>query len=105
MKALCRAVALKMGMVQRLEPVNSKQSQRNVERWHRELHKAIRIFKETIQLNYGVIDGVGHPLLTWIVKHAAWIHNRYQLHTDGRTSYERRWGNNYNIPYVSSRRQ
>ena len=49
-------------------------------------------------MNYGVTVGVGHVLLTWIVKHAAWIHNRYQLHSDGRTSYERRWGNNYNKP-------
>ena len=47
-------------------------------------------------MNYGLAVGVGHPLLIWIVKHAAWIHNWYQLHTDGRTSYERRWGNNYN---------
>ena len=32
------------------------------------------------------------------MKHAAWVHNRYQLHADGRTSYERRWGNSYNRP-------
>ena len=34
-KSLCRAVAIKVGMVQRLAPVNSKQSQGNVERLHR----------------------------------------------------------------------
>ena len=85
-------------MTSRLSPVYSKQSQGKVERWHRELHKAIRVFKETILTNYRVTVGVGHVLLTWIVKHAAWIHNRYQLHADGRTSYERRWGNNYNKP-------
>ena len=55
-------------------------------------------FKETIKANYEVEVGVGHVLLTWIVKHAAWVHNRYQLHSDGKTSYERRWGNNYNRP-------
>ena len=49
-------------------------------------------------MNYGLTVGVGHVLLTWIVKHAAWVHNRFQLHTDGKTSYERRWGNHYNKP-------
>ena len=93
-KILCRDVGTKLSMTARLSPVGSKQSQGNVERWHRELHKAIRVFKEMIFENYKIKVGVGHPLLTWIVKHAAWIHNRYQLHTDGKTSYERRWGNN-----------
>ena len=88
-------------MTARLSPVGSKQSQGDVERWHRELHKSIRVFKETIFENYKVKVGVGHPLLTWIMKRVAWIHNRYQLHTDGKTSYERRWGNKYNKPYAS----
>ena len=32
-----------------------------------------------------------HCLLPWIVRHAAWTANRY----DGYTSFERRWGRNY----------
>ena len=49
-------------------------------------------------VNYGAKVEPTSPLLTWMVKHASWVHNRYQLHTDGKTSYERRWGNNYNKP-------
>ena len=63
-KILCRDVATKLSMTARLSPVGSKQSQSNVESWHRELHKAIRVFKETILENYKVKVGVGHPLLS-----------------------------------------
>ena len=54
--------------------------------------------KQDIKLNYNVDVDVTSPLMTWIVKHASWLHNRYQLHSDGKTSYERRWGNNYVKP-------
>ena len=30
-----------------------------------------------------------------MVRHAAWLLNRYLLHADGLTSYQRRWGRNY----------
>ena len=36
-----------------------------------------------------------HCLLPWIVRHAAWTVNRYVIHSDGYTSFERRWGRNY----------
>ena len=38
----------------------------------------------------------GKTVMAWIVKHASWLHNRYQLHSDGKTSFERRWDTNYN---------
>ena len=38
---------------------------------------------------------VQSPLMCWIVKHSAWLNNRYQLHQDGKTSFERRWEKNY----------
>ena len=54
--------------------------------------------KETIKNNYGVQVQVDSALMTWTVKHAAWLHNRYQLHTDGKTSYSRRWNHDYIKP-------
>ena len=36
-----------------------------------------------------------HCLLPWIVRHAAWTVNRYVIHSDGYTSFERRCGRNY----------
>ena len=52
-KLLCRDVAAKIGITTRLSPVNSKQSQGIIEKRHRDLHKAIKVFKETILMNYG----------------------------------------------------
>ena len=51
-----------------------------------------------IKVSYDITVGATSPLMSCIVKHASWLHNRYQLHTDGKTSYERRWGNNYTKP-------
>ena len=36
-----------------------------------------------------------HCLLPWIVRHAAWTVNRYVIHSDCYTSFQRRWGRNY----------
>ena len=33
-----------------------------------------------------------HPLISWLVKHAAYLINRYLVHQDGTISFERRWG-------------
>ena len=31
----------------------------------------------------------------WLVKHAQWLINKYLIHSDGKTSWERRWGRPY----------
>jgi len=97
-RALCREVALKSNMTARLSPTYSSQSLGAVERWHKELWGQVRLMRESVKTNYGLTITIRQPLTQWMVKHASWTHNRYQLHTDGKTSYERRWGNNYNKP-------
>ena len=94
--ALVRTVATKIGMSTRLAPTYSSRSQGSVQRWHSELWGHIKILKETINQNYGIKLNSNSPLITWITKHASWLHNRYQIHSDGKTSFERRWGSNYN---------
>ena len=49
-------------------------------------------------MNYGVALDASSPLISWAVKHASWLFNRYQLHDDGKTSYERRWNKQYYKP-------
>ena len=97
-RALAREAATKLGMTTRLSPAYAHRSQGSVERWHRELHGHIKILRETIKQNYNIDITPTSLLMTWIVNHASWLHNRYQLHTDGKTIYERRWGNNYSKP-------
>ena len=36
-----------------------------------------------------------HPLMPWMIRHAAWLINRYLVHSDGLTSYQRRWERDY----------
>ena len=72
--ALPKTTAAKIGsMTVRHAPSYSSNSQGSVERLHR----------------------TKHCLLPWIVRHAAWTVNRYVVHSDGYTSFERRWGRNY----------
>ena len=43
---------------------------------------------------------VGHPILTWLVRHAAWCRTTRVRHTDGRTAYERARGRAFKTPMV-----
>ena len=49
-----------------------------------------------LEKDYNCNITVKSPLFPWVVKHAQWTLNRYLEHSDGRTSYERRWGRKYN---------
>ena len=33
--------------------------------------------------------------MPWMIRHAAWLINRYLIHSDGLTSYQRRWERDY----------
>ena len=82
----------------RLAPAYSSKSQGSVERWHRELWGHVKTLKEQLQDNYGTKVSTNSEIMTWIVKHSSWLYNRYQQHTDGKTSYERCHGTTYNKP-------
>ena len=55
----------------------------------------VRVVKAQVESNYSMTMSTKHCLLPWIVRHAAWTVNRYVSHSDGYTSFERRWGRNY----------
>ena len=97
-QALARDVATRMGMSHRLAPAYSSRSMGAAERWHQELWGGLRVMIDTIKKNYDIKIHIDDPLTTWMVKHASWLYNRYQIHSDGKTSYERRWGNAYVRP-------
>ena len=50
----------------------------------------IRVVKAQVESNYSMTMSTKHCL-----RHAAWTVNRYVIHSDGYTSFERRWGRNY----------
>ena len=82
-------------MTVRHAPSYSSNSQGSVEQLHRTLLGQVRVVKAQVESNYSVTMSTKHCLLPWIVRHAAWAVNRYFIHSDGYTSFERRWGINY----------
>ena len=54
--------------------------------------RAIRL---QLQERYKVQISVQHAVYPWIMKHSQFTLNRFLTHSDGNTSYFRRWGKNY----------
>eukprot|EP00971_Amphidinium_carterae_P271359 5384848-Amphidinium_carterae.1 len=80
----------------RQAPPNSHQSQGSVERFHRTLFSHIRTIRSGLAINLKVsISDLKDDLLQWILHHATWLLNRYQVHQHGFTSYELVWGHQY----------
>ena len=61
------------------------------ERLHETPRAYGRLHKETFRDKHKMRVSVNSLIMPWITKHAAWIHNNYQQHQDGKTSCERRW--------------
>ena len=98
-RAIADAVVRQVGgMKVRQSPKYSSQSQGSVERFHQSLFAQARVLKFQVQKKYNVTIDSTHPLVTWIVRHSAWLLNRYQVHSDGFTSYQRRWGKTFQQP-------
>ena len=91
---LLKATALAMGgnIAVRQSPTYSSQSHGSVERFHRTLVGQMRALVQQVPTNYDINITNKHPILPWIVRHAVYLLNRYAVHNDGQTSYQRRWG-------------
>ena len=97
---ILKATALAFGgnMQVRQKPAYSSQSQGSVERYHATLAAQSRRFRAQVEKNYNVIIGARHPITPWIVRNAAYLMNRYAVHSDGMTSYSRRWNKEHRTP-------
>ena len=96
LNALLKATAAKVGsMTVRHAPSYSSNSQGSVVRLHSKLLGQVRVVKAQVESNYSITMSTKHYLQPWIVRHAAWAVNRYVIHPDGYTSFDRRWGRNY----------
>ena len=58
----------------------------------------IRTLKSSTESNLRVEIGPSHPLLPWIIEHAAQLKNRYMVGADGRTPTERLRGRGVQSP-------
>ena len=99
LKALLKMTATAVGNIAvREAPAYTSQAQGSVERFHRTLMGQIRTLKLQLENNYGIHLSTTHPIIPWLVKHAAYLLNRYSVHSDGNTSYYRRWNKEHKTP-------
>ena len=68
-------------------PAYTSQAQGSVERFHRTLVGQVRALKLQLENNYRIHLTSKHPIMPWMVKHAAYLLNRYAVHSDGNTSF------------------
>ena len=64
-----------------LEPINraEHQSVGGVERAHQSIQSATRALRTIIRAMTAEDIALGHALFQWMLRHAAWAHNRFQL--------------------------
>ena len=97
--ALTKAVANTMGNITtRTSPAYSSQSQGGVERAHRTLFGQIRTLRAQMLQSYNRTITMKHPITPWIVRHSAYIVNRYAIHANGFTSFHNRWHKEQHTP-------
>ena len=100
-----KATASAMGgnIAVRQSPTYSPQSHGSVERFHRTLMGQVRALLQQVSTNYDIQITNKHPVLPWIVQHAAYLLNRYAAHNDRQTSYQPE--KTTSLPYVKLVRQ
>ena len=86
-KAIRRAAVKDIGrLARRLAPSGSSQSQGSVKTWHQTRFDQVRALRlalvQRLQLQSTDLP-VTHPLMPWIVKHAAWLIIRFSFVTMG----------------------
>ena len=97
--ALLKMTAAAVGNIAvRQSPAYTSQAQGSVERFHRTLLEQVRALKLELENNYGIHFTGTHPTVPWMVKHAAYLFNRYAEHSDGNASYYRRWNKERKTP-------
>ena len=86
-------------------PKGSKGFLGRAERLHGTVEGLMRTFRVAIGDHYKVQIPITHPIVSWMVRHAAWIHDRYQTGMDGRTAYFRHMLRDYKsglVPFGES---
>ena len=98
--ALLKAAAARTGgnISVRQAPSYTSQARGSVERFHRTLMGQIRTLKSQLFNSYGIHLTVQHPLMPWLVRHTAYLLNRYAIHANGNISYFRRWYREHKTP-------
>ena len=83
------------GLSMRASPTYNSQSLGAAERYHQSLHAQARTLRLHVHNKYGTVLLSTHAVFPWLIRRASWLLSRYLVHSDGLTSYQRRWGRNF----------
>ena len=83
------------GLSTRASPAYHSQSLGTAERHHQSLHAQARTLRLHVHDKYNTALLPTHSVFPWMIRHAAWLLNLYLVHSDGLTSYQRRWGRSF----------
>ena len=64
----------------------------NIESGVKEFNVQMRKFKLALEARLGEVLRANHPVMEWLIEHAAFVLSRIPVHGDGRTCYERMTG-------------
>ena len=85
-------------------PENSKAydhpSNGRAEQGVQELEGIVRTLKDSLECKLGIMFNFDHPIVHWMVEHAATIINRFSVSRDGKTPYERIKGRKSHVKLV-----
>merc|ERR1712240_171121 len=70
------------------------------ERAVKAVSEQVRVLRAGLQARLGSVIKGSHPVMTWLVQHAADCLSKYQVGEDGKTAYERWKGKPFNRPAV-----
>jgi hypothetical protein len=73
-------------------PVGDHRANGVAERAVQEVEDQVRTMKGALQRRLGVAIETSHPVMTWMIEHAAGLISRYLVGHDGRTAYQRHTG-------------
>jgi hypothetical protein len=83
------------GLSARSTPTGWKQAQGSVGNAQSTLYGQVRALILHVKNTYELDIPCNSTVFPWVVKHAQWLINRYLIHSDGKTSWERRWNKPY----------
>ncbi len=82
-------------------PKAAKTANGSVERCHQTIQGLWRTFRLNVEKRYGISLLTGHPLQRWLVRHASWIHDRFEVkRSDSKTPFQRHQGRDYTSQLV-----
>ena len=84
------------GWTRRQSPLKDKPAHGRVKRFHATLEGLMRTWRNDVDKRCGVSLLAHHPTVAWLVRHCAWLHDRFVMkRQDQQTPFQRQMARDY----------